>query len=193
MFTHPPTLQIRTPSPTTTEFIVTTRPPPSLSRTIVSVVVGSLRLVAFLTITTLLLSQHRLIPPWAALLQRDERLDPKWLYPISATVLWIIAQRSYTEESLLVIRSLGVQTSTTAGTLIGMGRKTRFIQTEKVRDVVINEGFYGMEVRFYLAVLVEGEAALSVVFPTLLPGRRICEQVWRGTRRCLYQGEKTKS
>lgn len=83
-------------------------------------------------------------------------------------MLWIIAQRSYTEESLLVIRSLGVQTSTTAGTLIGMGRKTRFIQTEKVRDVVINEGFYGMEVRFYLAVLVEGEAALSVVFPVSL-------------------------
>jgi hypothetical protein len=22
---------------------------------------------------------------------------------------------------------------------------------------------------------------------TLLPGRKICEQVWRGARRCLYQ------
>ncbi|KAF8537892.1 GPI-GlcNAc transferase complex, PIG-H component-domain-containing protein [Trichophaea hybrida] len=68
-----------------------------------------------------------------------------------------------------------------------MGRRTRFIPTEKVRDVVVNEGFWGMEVRFYLAVVVEGEKELVVVFPTLLPGRRICEQVWRGARGCLYQ------
>jgi phosphatidylinositol glycan class H protein len=69
------------------------------------------------------------------------------------------------EESLLVIRSLGVQTSTTAGTWVGMGRRTRFIPTEKVRDVIVNEGFWGMEVRFYLAVVVEGEKELVVVFP----------------------------
>ena len=127
------------------------------------------------------------------------------LYPAAALVLYLCLQRGYTEESLLVIRSLGVQTSTTAGTWVGQGRRTRFIPTEKVRDVLVNEGFWGLEVRFYLAVVAEGEGGLVVVFPvtvfrnvregranapqTLLPNRRICEQVWRGAKRCLYQPE----
>jgi len=164
MFSHPPTLHTRSPSLTTTEFTVTTRPPPSLSRTITSILIGTLRLLTLLTITTLLLSQHSLLPPYLAFLQ-CRPLDPRILYPCSCLLLWLIVQRGYMEESLLVIRSLGVQTSTTAGTWVGMGRRTRFIPTEKVRDVIVNEGFWGMEVRFYLAVVVEGEKELVVVFP----------------------------
>ena len=64
-----------------------------------------------------------------------------------------------------MIRSLGLQTSTTAGTCWGMGRRTRFIPTGKVRDVIVNEGFVGMEVRFYVAAIVEGDGGLVVVFP----------------------------
>jgi phosphatidylinositol glycan class H protein len=163
-----PTLHIRSPSSTTTEFTVTTRPPPSLRRTITSFIVALLRVVAFVTVTVLLLSQHSLLPARLRFLQLPP-LDPRALYPLSVATLWIIAQRGYTEESLLVIRSLGVQTSTTAGTWVGMGRRTRFIPTEKVRDIIVNEGFVGMEVRFYVAVVVEGEGSLVVVFPVGLP------------------------
>jgi phosphatidylinositol glycan class H protein len=159
-----PTLHIRSPSSTTTEFTVTTRPPPSLRRTITSFIVALLRVIAFVTVTVLLLSQHSLLPARLRFLQLPP-LDPRALYPLSVATLWIIAQRGYTEESLLVIRSLGVQTSTTAGTWVGMGRRTRFIPTEKVRDIIVNEGFVGMEVRFYVAVVVEGEGSLVVVFP----------------------------
>ena len=41
--------------------------------------------------------------------------------------------------------------------------------------------------RFYLAVVVEGEEDVVVVFPNLLPRRRIIEKVWRGARACLYE------
>ena len=226
MFSHPPTLQMHSPSATTTEFTVTTRPPPSLGRTLAAVAVGVLRLAGVLGVGALLLAQHSLPPPlllrdafsarWLPLLHLPV-LDPRTVYPMCAAVLWLVLRRRHTDESLLVIRSLGVQTSTTAGTWLGQGRRTRFIPTAQVRDIVVNEGFWGMEVRFYLAVVVEGDGGLVVVFPvrpvppcpalcspfpfsaacgadrgggggqTLLPNRHICEQVWRGARQCLYR------
>jgi phosphatidylinositol glycan class H protein len=167
MFSHPPILHIRRPTPTTIEFTVSTRPPNSFPRTLISVIVALLRIALFLTVAVLLLSQHSLLPPhhFPIFLHPSSPLDLRYLYPLSIATLWLILQRGYTEESLLVIRSLGVQTSTTAGTWVGMGRKTRFIPTESVQDIIVNEGFVGMEVRFYLAVVVEGEGALVVVFP----------------------------
>jgi len=162
------TLHIRSPSSTTTEFTVTTRPPPSLRRTVTTVLTNLLRVLALIAIATLLLSQHSLLPAQVQFLQRPP-VDPRFLYPISIATLWLISLRGYTEENLLVIRSLGLQTSTTAGTCWGMGRRTRFIPTEKVRDVIVNEGFVGMEVRFYVAAIVEGDGRLVVVFPVGSP------------------------
>ncbi|KAL2116745.1 hypothetical protein VTJ04DRAFT_8913 [Mycothermus thermophilus] len=69
------------------------------------------------------------------------------------------------------------------------GAQTRFIPTEKIRDVLINEAFRGFEVRYYLIVVVEGEEELVVLFPQLLPRRKIVEAVWRGVRGCLWEGE----
>lgn len=63
----------------------------------------------------------------------------------------------------MVIRDLGVQISTTTGWW--GGRRSRFIPTSRVGDLWIHEGFCGFEVRFYLAVVVEGEEDLVVVFP----------------------------
>jgi len=66
-----------------------------------------------------------------------------------------------------VIRDLGVQISTTTWG----GRRSRFIPTSAVRDLWIHEGFCGFEVRFYLAVVVEGEEGVVVVFPvSVAPG-----------------------
>lgn len=56
----------------------------------------------------------------------------------------------------------------------------------------MNEAFRGFEVRYYLVVVVEGEEAVVVVFPRLLPRRDIVERVWRGCRACLFEGKKEK-
>ncbi|KAI7209322.1 hypothetical protein KC352_g17350, partial [Hortaea werneckii] len=53
---------------------------------------------------------------------------------------------------------------------------TRFIPTSSIQDIFIYEAFKGFEVRYYLAIVIEGEGEVVVVFP-----------VWRGTRACLYE------
>lgn len=68
------------------------------------------------------------------------------------------------EESLLVIRGFGIQTSTSSSTYLSSAA-TRFIPTTQIQDIVIHEAFKGFEVRFYLAVIVEGEPDVLVVFP----------------------------
>lgn len=74
----------------------------------------------------------------------------------------------HTEESLLVIRGLGIQTSTSSNTYL-FKATTRFIPTTQIQDIVIHEAFKGFEVRFYLAVIVEGEKDVVVVFPVRIP------------------------
>ncbi|KAL2366503.1 hypothetical protein RJZ56_000548 [Blastomyces dermatitidis] len=84
--------------------------------------------------------------------------------PVSAMLVYIIFRRGYTEESLLVIRGLGVQTSTSSATYLSTA-STRFIPTTQIQDIVIHEAFKGFEVKFYLAIIVEGESNVVVVFP----------------------------
>ncbi|KAK4132894.1 hypothetical protein BT67DRAFT_334436, partial [Trichocladium antarcticum] len=87
-----------------------------------------------------------------------------------------LVPRLHRTESVLVLRGLGIQTCS------GWRGRARFIPTEKIRDVLINEAFRGFEVRYYLVVVVEGEGDVVVLFPALLPRRRIVEAVWRGVR-----------
>lgn len=68
------------------------------------------------------------------------------------------------EESLLTLRSLGIQTSTLSPSYL-VPSNTRFIPTAQIRDIFIHEAFKGFEVRYYLAVVVEGEGEVVVVFP----------------------------
>ncbi|KAF2817300.1 uncharacterized protein BDZ99DRAFT_374402, partial [Mytilinidion resinicola] len=97
------------------------------------------------------------------------------------------------EESLLVLRGLGIQTSTSSPTYLSTPT-TRFIPTTSIQDIFIHEAFKGFEVRFYLAIVVEGEEDVVVVFPNLLPRRQILEEVWRGAKSCLYEPRsKSKS
>ncbi|KAL3466196.1 GPI-GlcNAc transferase complex, PIG-H component-domain-containing protein [Aspergillus heterothallicus] len=83
---------------------------------------------------------------------------------VSALVIYGVFLRAYTEESLLVIRGLGIQTSTSSPTYL-FKAATRFIPTTEIQDIVIHEAFKGFEVRFYLAVIVAGEPGVVVVFP----------------------------
>ncbi|KAI5297636.1 hypothetical protein KEM55_004444 [Ascosphaera atra] len=85
----------------------------------------------------------------------------------SAVVLHLIFSRGYTEESILVIRGLGIQTSTSSP-IYFCRASTRFIPTMQIRDIIIHEAFKGFEVKFYLALLVEGESEVVVVFPVCL-------------------------
>lgn len=95
------------------------------------------------------------------------------------------------EESLTLLRGLGLQTSTSAPTYLQSPR-TRFLPTTQVQDLFIHEAFRGFEVRFYLAIVVKGEEDVVVVFPKLLPPRAMLEEVWRGARGCLWEGGGVK-
>lgn len=98
------------------------------------------------------------------------------------------------EESLTMLRGLGLQTSTSSSTYL-QTPTTRFIPTTCIQDIFIHEAFKGFEVRFYLVIVVEGEDEVVVVFPNLLPRREVLEVVWRGVRRGLWEqgGPKPKA
>jgi phosphatidylinositol glycan class H protein len=63
-----------------------------------------------------------------------------------------------------VLRGLGIQTTTSSSTYLST-QQTRFIPTTSIQDIFIHEAFKGFEVRFYLAIVVEGEQDAVVVFP----------------------------
>jgi phosphatidylinositol glycan class H protein len=111
------------------------------------------------------------------------------LLPTTGTLLYILTLRPHTNESLLILRGLGIQTSSSSASYLSSST-TRFIPTEKIQDILVNEAFRGWEVRYYLVVVVEGEESVVVVFPRLLPRRRVVEEVWRGARACLFDREK---
>ncbi|KAK4228345.1 phosphatidylinositol N-acetylglucosaminyltransferase subunit gpi15 [Podospora fimiseda] len=218
MLTTTPHLYVRRPSPTTAEFTVTTCPPLTLPLRLALIFIFLLRvstITAALTtiyarfflsspttnssplslliqgeifplITHLLYTLHTSSP--GQFLSNNLCPIPSWvlLLSSSAVIYFAFFVQLYTTESLLVLRGLGIQISTG-----GWGRKTRFIPTEKIRDILINEAFRGFEVRYYLIVLVEGEEDVVVVFPRLLPRKKIVEAVWRGVRGCLFEGEGT--
>ncbi|PWW71771.1 hypothetical protein C7212DRAFT_287314 [Tuber magnatum] len=198
MFATSPKLRVRSPSPTTVEFTVTTAPRKILARQVVTWSTVLLRLLACSSAVLLILLKyypsqaftlsthvHTYIHPLLQYISAlATRISWRCLLPCVIASLYIaIFAPGYTEESLLVIRDLGVQISTTTWG----GRRSRFIPTSAVRDLWIHEGFCGFGVRFYLAVVVEGEEGVVVVFPTLLPNRRILELVWRGAKGCLYE------
>ncbi|RYO82304.1 hypothetical protein DL764_009627 [Monosporascus ibericus] len=227
MLTTKPYLRIRRPSPTTAEFIVSTRPPLTPPLRIFLYLVYLIRLIAGLEILLLLYSTWTLSPysqsppptnrsstiatasaPLLSLATLHDLLRavqttalgrlntrvaaaaPAWvLAPGGLAALYLLLLRIHTEERLLVLRGLGIQTTTPGGATVLARGTTRFIPTGKIRDVLINEAFRGFEVRHYLVVVVEGEDDVVVVFPRLLPRPRILEKVWRGVRRCLFEYE----
>ncbi|KAH8899618.1 hypothetical protein GQ53DRAFT_318310 [Thozetella sp. PMI_491] len=121
---------------------------------------------------------------------------PAWtIVAVCGGALYGALQRIHTTESLLVLRGLGIQTASTGTTVLGSlwgGPRTRFIPTEKIRDVLINEAPRGFVIQYYLVVVVDGEEDVVVVFPKLLPRRKIVEAVWRGVKGCLYESDGLK-
>lgn len=68
------------------------------------------------------------------------------------------------EESLLVLKGIGVQTSTSSSYFF-ISPTTTFIPTTQIQDIIIHEAFKGFEVRFFLAIIVIGASEVVVVFP----------------------------
>lgn len=92
-----------------------------------------------------------------------------WLLALMVTVTLLVFRKVYTEESLLVIRGLGVQTSTSSPTYLSTS-STRFIPTSMIQDIFIHEAFKGFEVKYYLSIVIEGEEDVVVVFPVSKSG-----------------------
>ncbi|KAK0107846.1 hypothetical protein ONS96_003636 [Cadophora gregata f. sp. sojae] len=222
MLTTTPHLRTRRPSPTTIEYTVSTSPTLTFPLRLLILLTFILRLVVALAILQLLYSRYLLSSyagneqPYTtvpALLSIDyisyqlhaltqtrlghlstllaRRTPLILLLPLSLTSLYILSLRLHTTESLLVLRGLGIQTSSSSNTYLSSST-TRFIPTEKIQDILVNEAFRGFEVRYYLVVVVEGEEEVVVVFPRLLPRRDIVERVWRGCRACLFEGKKER-
>lgn len=217
MLTTTPYLRTRRPSPTTVEYIVSTSPHLTLSLRLLILTTLAVRLFIGLSILLLLYARYALLyptplldypPPFftearvhhaltlflatplGLLFTRAAAAVPLiLLLPLSAAFLYTTFLRIHTTESLLVLRGLGIQTSTSSETYLSSAT-TRFIPTEKIQDIFINEAFRGFEVRYYLVVVVEGEEDVVVVFPRLLPRRAVVEKVWRGARGCLWEGER---
>ncbi|KAJ5684021.1 uncharacterized protein N7477_000366 [Penicillium maclennaniae] len=203
----PGRLQVQRPSPTTVSFTVSNAPRRSSSPA--KILFGVRVLIRAIVFCCVIIvgttrSRHiffhrygRFIPwqdVWSSSLGSrvcdlvDTYNNPWVIAVISTLLVWGVFRRGYTEESLLVIRGFGIQTSTSSSTYLSTAA-TRFIPTTQIQDIVIHEAFKGFEVRFYLAVIVEGEPDVLVVFPKMLPNREILEEVWRGSRRCLYDAK----
>ncbi|CAD6442226.1 502ad90f-8797-4435-9926-5d6d6586e715-CDS [Sclerotinia trifoliorum] len=103
------------------------------------------------------------------------------LLPLTLTL------RTHTTESLLILRHLGLQISSSPKSYLST-TKTRFIPSQKIQDIYINEVFRNFEVRYVLVVVVEAERELVVVFERLLPGREVLERVWRGEEGFVWEG-----
>lgn len=181
-------LSVKRPTPTTVLYSVSTR---STSTTItgylatfLSILIRSL--IGSLVATILLLEYRISTPPnsktgavsWLenAILTSpsgqvanliNDNIGRVYRLLTCALVTWLILRKGYTEESLLVIRGLGVQTSTSSPSYLWTS-STRFIPTSSIQDIFIHEAFRGFEVRFYLSIVVEGEEDVVVVFPVRL-------------------------
>jgi phosphatidylinositol glycan class H protein len=87
-----------------------------------------------------------------------------WRLTLYVAASWLALRRGSIEESLLVVRGLGVQTTSTGSSWLATN-STRFIPTSAIQDILIHEAFKGFEVRFYMAIVVAGGEEVVVVFP----------------------------
>lgn len=194
-------LDIYCPSPTTVSFTVNTRSRSTRKEHLLALVRHVLRVLLVLHVVLVTLAKvgsgaihdHVQVVLRASLIgQRLLRViaeTTEWwlLVPLGLLVVYLCLKRDYVQESLLVVQGLGIQTSTSSAYYFLPATST-FIPTTQIQDIVIHEAFKGLEVRYYLAVIVENTIDVLVVFPSLLPRRELLEQVWRGSRKCLYSG-----
>ncbi|ORZ26647.1 GPI-GlcNAc transferase complex, PIG-H component-domain-containing protein [Lobosporangium transversale] len=106
------------------------------------------------------------------------------LFRIAFKLLFMV-----TEETILVIRDVGVQVKTV---YLGGRSSSRFIDRSKITDIIINEAITMMHIRVYMAIIVEGEDRMVVVFQHLLPRLNVLLQAYHGARSIIFN-EKDNS
>lgn len=195
MLSRKPRLRTRRPSPTTVEYTLTTKPAPTLPTILLHLAIFLLRLLLLAAAALLPLTHLRHHIPSPALqsllsaptLSPLSRLPAPAVLALAVVIAYVSLRRIHSTESVLALRGLGLQTRSSTNTW-GFGDATRFIPTEKIRDVLVNEAFVGFGVRYVLVVVVEGEEDMVVVFPRLGGGKEVVLRVWRGVRACLFEG-----
>ncbi|ORX88285.1 hypothetical protein BCR32DRAFT_263718 [Anaeromyces robustus] len=93
-----------------------------------------------------------------------------------------IKSNTIIEESLLVVRDLGVQIKTT---YLFNRTTSRFIDKSKIGQIIINEGITAFEVNFYLAVLISGADHMEVVYKKLIPKLKILKFIYKESNEIL--------
>eukprot|EP00904_Undaria_pinnatifida_P009414 jgi/Undpi1/5602/HiC_scaffold_2.g00878.m1 len=98
-------------------------------------------------------------------------------------VAWSLSCRSRVqEESLLVVRELGVQVTTK---YVDGREKSTFLDKAMIKAILINEGITMHRVVFYLAFVVTGRDKMVVAFENLKPRLHILVKIFRGTRAAI--------
>ncbi|CAN6672692.1 hypothetical protein TRVA0_047S00122 [Trichomonascus vanleenenianus] len=107
-------------------------------------------------------------------------------YRLTAVAFSIIVAslRLYKEESVLALQQFGIQI-TSSGPFYFTNKK-KFIPRSQLGDILIQESFIGVEIRFLIVIVVIGEDRLEVVFRSILPRREDLEIIWRDIRRCYF-------
>ncbi|MCJ1275432.1 hypothetical protein MMC21_003235, partial [Puttea exsequens] len=167
LLTRPHLTTLR-PSPTTVSYTISTASPrTTLPSHILHGILLLLRILLGLATSTVLLLKtfpESLVSIPPTITASIEQQPWSHVSALSFVVFFLVFRRFHTEESLLTLRSLGIQTLTSSPTYL-LPARTRFIPTSQIRDIFIHEAFRGFEVRYYLAVVVEGEGEVVVVFP----------------------------
>ncbi|AMD20530.1 HDL214Wp [Eremothecium sinecaudum] len=88
------------------------------------------------------------------------------------SIVTLLLIRAPTIDSFYVFKDYGVQLKTSKGCILlpeflncKIFDTTIFIPNDEIVDVVINEGFQGLSVIFYLCVIVKKSKVLKLVFP----------------------------
>ncbi|KAJ2659728.1 hypothetical protein IWW48_003329 [Coemansia sp. RSA 1200] len=90
------------------------------------------------------------------------------------------------QESLVVIRNVGIQTETI--TLAGT-RSVRSFELPQIEDLFVHEALLFFEYRYYMAILPRNRSRkldVVIMFPQLLPKLDILLHVYHGARQLLF-------
>ncbi|KAJ2611987.1 hypothetical protein EV177_003224 [Coemansia sp. RSA 1804] len=92
------------------------------------------------------------------------------------------------QESLVVIRNVGIQTETI--TLAGT-RSVRSFELPQIEDLFVHEALLFFEYRYYMAILPRNRSRkldVVIMFPQLLPKLDMLLHVYHGARQLLFPG-----
>ncbi|CAO3619050.1 unnamed protein product [Cunninghamella echinulata] len=106
-----------------------------------------------------------------------------WIWIFIIGWIWLKLRR-VKQESLLVMRDIGIQVKTTYWN----GKsESIFINRLRIEDVVINEGITLWQVKPYIAILIKDQSKMLIVFENLLPPLNpVLIDTYRGTRQLLF-------